>query len=196
MNIRKIREDLGRAKSSCQRRDFTRALGLLVSAFKELGSQNVPMDLRSDFRNALDDLCADPTFKKECPKPISYQPGKEKEIYAFLNKLYKHILGQEDKEDDEATLQRKLNLDHSIYEGKQLLSQGKVSEADAAFVKALTFVKNEYAAFAIIAKALLEAKECVRAFGHVRKGLKLRPDDKELQELAVQCQKMREEMTI
>ena len=41
MNARKVREDLGRAKACCARRDTERALFLTISALKELGGQIV-----------------------------------------------------------------------------------------------------------------------------------------------------------
>ena len=53
MNARKVREDLGRAKACCARRDTERALFLTISALKELGGQSAPLDLRGDFRAAV-----------------------------------------------------------------------------------------------------------------------------------------------
>ena len=63
MNTRKIREDLGRVKASCMRRDFERALFLTISALRELGGQTAPSDLRGDFRTAVSYLVADPEYK-------------------------------------------------------------------------------------------------------------------------------------
>ena len=191
MNARKIRENLGRAKASCQRRDFPRAVYLTIAAFKELGGQTAPTDLRGDFRNALTVLTSDPQYKKECGQPLSYQPGKERELLIFFIKLYKELRGQENQEDYETTLQRKLNLDRCIKEGKLLLSQGKASEADASFAEALKYYKHEFSVFSMMAKAMLEAGEYVRALGHVRKGLKERPEDAELLQLAEECLRLR-----
>lgn len=94
MNARKIRENLGRAKASCQRRDFPRAVYLTIAAFKELGGQTAPTDLRGDFRNALTVLTSDPQYKKECGQPLNYQPGKERELLIFFIKLYKELRGR------------------------------------------------------------------------------------------------------
>ena len=63
MNARKVREDLGRAKACCARRDTERALFLTISALKELGGQSAPLDLRGDFRAAVADLAVDPELK-------------------------------------------------------------------------------------------------------------------------------------
>lgn len=191
MNIRKIREDLGRARTCVQRRDYPRAVFLLTSALRELGGQAAPMDLRGDFRTTLADICADPVYKKEYSQAVAYQPGKERELLAFFNRFYKQIMGQEEQEDYEATLQRKLNLDRCISDGRRFLSERKIPEADACFTEAFKYYKNEFAAYSMVAKALLEAGEYVRALGHVRKGLGERPEDADLRRIAEECLRLR-----
>lgn len=191
MNIRKIREDLGRAKASCARRDLERSLYLTIAALRELGGQTVPTDLRGDFRTTLTALGADQDFKKEHPHPLSYQPGRERDLLQLFSALYKRIKGQEGQEDYETTLQRKLKLDHCLKTGRQLLAAGKASEADASFAEAVKYYKNEIAVFAMMARAMLDAGEYVRALGHVRKGLKECPDDANLIRLAEECLRLR-----
>lgn len=191
MNARKIREDLGKVRTCIQRRDYPRAIFLFCTALKELGGQAAPMDLRGDIRTALTDLCADPAYKKEYPQALVYQPGKERDLMVFFNKFYKQIMGTEEQEDYEATLQRKLNLDRCINDGKSFLGQGKPSEADNCFTEALKYYKNEIAAFAMMAKAMMDAGHYVRALGYVRKGLAEKADDAELARLAGECSRMR-----
>lgn len=191
MNIRKIREDLGRSKSSLQRRDFPRALFLFAGALKELGGQGAPTDLRGDIRTALADLCADPDYKKECSQPLSYQPGKERDLLLAINDIYKRIMGQEDAEDYESTLRRKLNLDRCFRDGRQFLAQNRPSDADDCFAELFSYYKNEFAVHGMIAKAMMEAGEYVRALGYLRNGLKERPDDAELRAMAEECLKLR-----
>lgn len=193
MNIRKIREDLGRAKTSCMRRDFPRALFLAITALKELGGMSAPADVRGDFREALTVLTSSPEFKKAYSRPVSYQPGAERALLGLFIGLYKEIKGQEDQEDYETTLQRKLNLDRLLKEGRFYLAQGKASEADASFAQALQYVKNETAVFALMAKAMMEAGEYVRALGHIRNGLKVKPQDAELFRLGEECKRLRAE---
>lgn len=191
MNVRKIREELGRSKNCLQRRDFHRALYLFCLALKELGPQGAPADLRGDIRAALTDICADPVYKNEYPAPLSYQPGKEKDLLVFFNNFYKALLGTESREDYETTLQRKLNLDRCINNGKAFLAQGKASEADDCFNEAFKYYKNEIAAYAIMARAMMDAKEYVRALGYARKGLQEKPDQPDLKKLAVECSRLR-----
>lgn len=191
MNPRKIREDLGKCRTCIQRRDYQRAIYLFCIALKDLGSQAAPSDLRGDIRTALADMCADPVYKKNYQQPLSYQPGKERDLLLFFNKFYKQLMGTEDKEDYEATLQRKLNLDRCISDGKSFINQGKPSEADNCFKEALKYYKNEIAAFAMMARAMMDAGHYVRALGYIRKGLTEKPEDADLKRLSDECNKLR-----
>lgn len=193
MNIRKIREDLGRARTCVQRRDYARAIYLFCISLKDLGGQQAPMALRGDFRTALADICADPVYKNEYSQPLSWQPGKEKELLQFFNKFYKQIMGTVEQEDYETTLQRKMNLDRCLNDGKTFIAQGKPSDADTCFSEAMKYYKNEIAAFTIMAKAMMEAKEYVRALGYLKKGLNEDPNNSELRKLADECAKLREQ---
>ncbi len=191
MNVRKIREDLGRVKTCIQRRDYPRAVFLLCSSLKELGGQTAPMDVRGDFRNAVADICADPLYSQDNPSAQTYQPGKERELLVFFNKFYKQLVGAETTEDYESTLARKLNLDRCLNNGKRFLAEGKPREADDCFAEAQKFYKNEIAAYAIMGRAMMEAGEYVRALGHLRKGLNERPQDQDLRRLAEECLRLR-----
>ena len=193
MNVRKIREDLGRARACLKRNEMPRALYLIVTAFKETGS-NPPMDLRGDFRETITALAKDEDFRREHPGPLAYQPGNEREICNLLIKIYKSAQGQEKPEDYETTLQRKLGLDHCLKEGRALLAQGKASEADAVFMDGLKNFRNEQAVFGLMAKAHMEAGEYVRALGYIKKGLSYVKDDPTLLELGQICLRKREEM--
>ena len=191
MNIRKIREDLGRAKASCARRDHMRALYLTITALKDLGGQPAPTDLRSDIRTTVGELVADPGLKDILPASLAYQPGNEKELLQLLSDTYKKFQDSAEEEDYESTLQRKLNIDRNIREGKKLLAEGRPSEADACFAEVMKYYKDEQAVFAMMATAMLNAGEYVRALGHVRNGLKEIPDNMELMRLANECIRLR-----
>lgn len=191
MNERKAREDLGKVKTCIQRRDFPRAIYLFCLALREAGNQAAPTTLRGDYRTALTDICADPVYKKYYNQPVQYQPGKERELLTFFNKLYNQIIGSEDKEDYETTLQRKLNLDRCISDGKAFLNQGKISEADACFIEGLKYYRNEIAAFGMMAKALMDVNQYVRAMGYLKKGLKEKPEDADLMRMLEECENMR-----
>lgn len=191
MNARKIREDLGKARTSIQRNDYPRALYLFCASLKDLGSQAAPMDLRSDIRTTLADICAFPAYKKAYQQPISYQPGREKEILAFFNKFYQQLTGEEDEENYNETLKRKLNLDRCLNDGKVFLTQGKAAEADQCFDEAFKYYKNEFAVYAMITRAMMDSGHYVRALGYARKGLKEKPDNQDLRALAEECAKKR-----
>lgn len=191
MNVRKIREDLGRARASCARRDHMRALYLTITALKDLGGQPAPTDLRSDIRTTVSELAADPGLKDILPATLAYQPGNEKELLQLFSDSYKNMQNSVEEEDYETTLQRKLNIDRNLREGKKLLSEGRASEADACFAEVMKHYKDEQAVFAMMATAMLNAGEYVRALGHVRNGLKEAPDNPELLRLANECIRLR-----
>ena len=192
MNARKIREDLGRAKACCSRHDSERALFLTISALKELGGQSAPLDLRGDFRTAFAELAADPDLKAAGVPALAYSPGAEKEVLQQLSQVYRTLKGQEKEEEYQSALQRKLSLDHSFSDGKKFLSAGKPTEADACFVEALKHYKDEKAIFGMMARAMMDAGEYVRAIGHARNGLKELPNDAELTRIIEECTRLRQ----
>lgn len=191
MNVRKIKEDLGRVRTCIQRRDFPRAVYLFCLSLKELGQQAAPTPIRGDIRSALTDICADPAYKKAHPQPLSYQPGKERDLLVFFNKFYKQIRSTVDEENYEETLQRKLNMDRCLSDGKAFLNQGKPSEADNSFTEALKYYRDELAVFGMMARAMMEAGQYARALGYVRKGLGEKADDPDLLRLSEECGRMR-----
>lgn len=192
MNARKIREDLGRAKACCSRHDSERALFLTISALKELGGQSAPLDLRGDFRTAFAELAADPDLKAAGVPALAYSPGAEKEVLQQLSLVYRTLKGQEKEEEYQSALQRKLSLDHSFSDGKKFLSAGKPTEADACFVEALKHYKDEKAIFGMMARAMMDAGEYVRAIGHARNGLKELANDAELTRIIEECTRLRQ----
>ncbi len=191
MNIRKIREDLGRAKASCMRRDLLRALYLTISALRELGGQTAPTDLRGDIRTTVNALASDPGLVDHLPPNVAYQPGNEKDLLQIFAKTYKEFKDHDEQEDYETTLQRKLNIDRWIKDGKKFLEEGRPSDADACFNEAMKFYKDEQAVFAVMTKAMMGAGEYVRAMGHARNGLKENTQDEELLRLIDECTRLR-----
>lgn len=192
MNARKVREGLGRVRTCIQRGEFPQALQLVCQGLRECGSQPAPMDLRGDFRTAIGDICSHPDYRKRNLKPVSYQAGKEKAILSYLQKLHELLTGQpEEEEEYDTALQRKLNLDRCINNGKAFVAQGKFTEADDCFNEALKYYKTEIAAFAIMARSMMDAGQFVRALGYVRKGLEIQPGNEDLRQLSVVCNQMR-----
>ena len=191
MNARKIREDLGRAKACCSRHDTERALFLTITALKELGGQSAPLDLRGDFRTAFAELAADPDLKAAGVPALAYASGTEKDVLQQLSQVYRTLTGHDKEEEYQTALQRKLNLDHCFSDGKKFLSAGKPTEADACFVEALRHYKDEKAIFGMMARAMMDAGEYVRAMGHARNGLKELPNDAELTRIIEECARLR-----
>jgi tetratricopeptide (TPR) repeat protein len=191
MNARNVREYLAKARTASKRGELARSLNFMVSAFKSLEGQSAPTDLRGDIRDALADLNADPDFKNAAGAPATYQPGQERALLNFFIRLSNSLLCLEAQEDHEAALKRKLNLDRCLKDGRKFLQEGRPAEADQCFMDAYKFYKNEFVFFTLIARALMEAGEYVRALGHVRQGLKINPDDEGLSGLAEECARLR-----
>jgi tetratricopeptide (TPR) repeat protein len=161
----------------------------MISALKALEGQTAPSDLRGDIREALNELSTQPNFKDN-PLP-TYQAGQERALLNALIRLSNAMLGVEEQEEYEVALQRKLNLDRAIKDGKRFLEEGKISEADEYFTQAWKFYKNETGLFAFLARMLMDAGEYVRALGHIRQGLRGRPGDAALTDLAEECARKR-----
>ena len=192
MNISHIRLTLGRVKTSCARRDPERALDLALSALEALDGQTPPTDLRGDIRTAVTTLATDPDVKAHAPEPLAYQPGDEQALARRLRAVRDAIKAAKEREDYEATLQRKLQLGRCFKDGKAFLAEGKPSEADACFAEALRFYRDETAIFGMMAKAMMEAGEYVRALGHIRAGLKAAPGNAALSQMAEECARLRQ----
>ncbi|MCR4666192.1 MAG: tetratricopeptide repeat protein [Desulfovibrio sp.] len=191
MNIRKIREDLGRVRTSCQRRDVPHGLYLLISSLKELGGQKPTTDLRADFREAVNMIASDPEFKAVCAQPLIYKPGSERELLGMLIQVYQTMVGKKNTETYEEASARKLRIDHSLRDGKKFLSHGRVQDAETCFAEAIKNYKDENALFLLIARAYIEVKEVNRAIGYLREGLKKAPQDPALRSLADECLRMK-----
>lgn len=193
MNTRKIREDIGRVKTSCQRRDLPTALLLLIGCIKELGGMRVPTDFRTDFREALNAITADPQFKELTPQPVPYKAGAEREILTILVQTYQKLVGKKNEESFEEAAERKLRIDVALRNAKTYLTRGQSAEADRAFTEAVKNYRDENALFLVIARTYMEFKEYGRALGYIREGLKRAPQEQSLQDLAETCMQLRAE---
>ena len=195
MNIRQIRENLGRVKTSFQRNEILRALLFFITGLKELGGNAPPSDLRGDIREAMQLLMRDEKVKALLPAPnFGYNPGQEKAILELFTKIHEQLQELSTHEDHKDALERKIKLDRAFLLGKRHLEQGRVSEADASFVEALQYYKDEHHIFYMIALALVELKEVVRAGPYLKKGLEALPDNAELLALVERARVIRQEM--
>ncbi len=194
MDVRKIKEDLGRSKATFLKGETLRSLGFAVAALKNIVKAGVPLstELRGLVREASQLLQRDEEVKKRLKAPLIYQPGQEKQLLFVLADIYKELLAQEGREDRQAALARKQLLDKALLTGQKLLAQGKISEADAAFQEALGYYKDEHRVFQLMARLLLEAKQPVRAMGYIKRGLEVEPTNETLAEYSATARKMRE----
>jgi len=195
MNIRQIRENLGRVRTSFQRNDMLRALSCFIAGLQALGGSAPPTDIRGDIRESLQFLVRDQQVKALLPDgQCSYTPGQEKELLALFTKIHDQLKEAAETEGRESALARKIKLDQAYNAGKKLLEQGKVSEADASFSEAVLAYKDEHRLFYMIAGLLVDANEVVRAGPYLKKGLEALPGDPALMELLERARLLRQAM--
>ena len=195
MNIRQIRENFGRARTSFQRNEMVRALHCFVSGLQELGGSAPPTDIRGDIRETLQLLVRDEQVRAFLPGgQCAYTPGREKELLAFFTKIHDQIKEDAETEDHEVALARKIKLDQAYNAGKKFLEQGRVSEADASFAEAVFAYRDEHRLFCMIAGLLVDAREVVRAGPYLKKGLEVLPGDPELMKLLERARALRQAM--
>jgi predicted Zn-dependent protease len=195
MNIRQIRENLGRVRTSFQRNDMVRALSCFVAGLRGLGGSSPSTDIRGDIREALQLLVRDEQVKTLLPGgQCNYTPGQEKELLALFAAIHDQLKETAETESHETALTRKIKLDQAYNAGKKLLEQGKVSEADASFAEAVLAYKDEHRLFYMIAGLLVDAKEVVRAGPYLKKGLEALPGDPDLMELLERARVLRQAM--
>lgn len=197
MTPREIRENLGRVKAYYLRNESQRALASTITALRgicTMGAGPLPMDLRSVLREAVQLLAKDKSITVHIKAPLIYQPGQEKTILAQLTLAYKALQEAAALEDHEATLTRKLQLDHAYNEGIKLLAQHKTSEADASFATALKSYKDEHRIFVLIGKALMDAGEIRRALPYLKKAVEVLPEDEEVRAMLAECARLRDSL--
>lgn len=179
MDMRKIRENLGRIKVYYLKGETLRALGAAIMALKDVvrAGGTPPVDVRGPLREGVQLLARDKDVKRLAQGPFMYQPGQERALLLTLASLYKQLEEEAGHESREAAFARKQQLDQALGVGQRLLAQAKVSEADAAFQEALTHYRDEHRVFQLIGKSLLDAGQPRRALSYLKKAVEAEPDN-------------------
>lgn len=193
MDIREIREQLGRVKPYYLKNEMLRAVGSAVLGVKGVVQMGTPptTEVRSLIREGMQLLSRDETIRETLKTPLNYQAGQERSLLAQLASLYKQLLEEQNREDRDVAFARKQKLDQALNLGMRFLSQNQISEADAQFAEAVAQYKDEHTMFRLIAKALMEAGEYKRAMPYLKKGLEALPTDQELLDLFEQIKEKR-----
>lgn len=194
MNIKEIRDYLGRVKLYYQRNDTVRALGAAVAALKGLGAGQAPLDVRTLLRDATQLLGRDQKIRVHLKGPLAYQPGEEAVLLRQLMQAYSVLHAEGAKEDRETALARKIRLDQALNQGMRELEMGRASEADACFAEAVNNYKDEHHMLYLIGKALMEAGEVRRALPYLKRGATAAPNREDMKALFEECQSLREEL--
>lgn len=192
MDIRKIRENLGRIKIYYLKGETLKALGFAVTGLKALGGATPPREVKGAIREGVQLLSRDEEIKARLKTPLFYQPGQERTLLAVLSKLHQEMSAASHSEDHDTALNRKRRLDQNLNLGKKLLEQGKAPEADAAFQEALKFLKDEIRAYQMIGKILVEGGQPRRAWPYLKKAVDLEPQNEAAKELFAAAARARE----
>ena len=192
MDMRQVREHLGRVKPYYLKNETLRALHSLITGLKGalLLPGGMPTPVRGSVREAVQLMARDEMIKKRLPTQLMYQSGQERQLLAVLIKTYKEIETELNTENYDTTSQRKQQLDAMLNQGLRSLEAGRVPEADEYFHQAITYYRDEHRLFFFIAKSLIEADAPKRAVPFLRKGLEVAPDDTEMAELLERASQM------
>jgi len=192
MDIRKIRENMGRVKVYYLKGKTQLALGFAVKGLKELGSATPPTEVKSAIREAIQYLSGDESLANLIKIPLTYQPGQENQLLAILSKAYIQMEVAAKTEEHAQALVRKQKIDQNLVLGKKLLEQGKVSDADACFNEAVNNYRNEHRLFQMIGKSLLEANQPQRAYPYLKRAVELEPENRNALNMLDQAASARE----
>lgn len=193
MNLKEVRDYLGRVKLYYQRNDTVRALGAAVAGLKSLGSGGqVPLDVRTLLREAAQLLGRDQRIRDCLKGPLTYQPGEEAALFKQLAQVYALMRADGATEARADALARKIKLDQAYNQGLKHLEQGRVSEADASFAEAVTHYRDEHRLLFLIGQALMGAGEVRRALPYFKRGALAEPQNTEVAAAFAECQKLRD----
>lgn len=194
MELREIKEQLGRVRLYYLRNDIARALGSAVLGVKGIVQSGVApsTEIKGHVREAIQLLSRDDQIKSLLTAPLGYQAGQERALLAQLANLYKALLEEQEREDRVVAFARKQKIDQALNLGMRLLTQGQISEADAQFAEAVSVYRDEHTVFRTISKALLDSGEVRRAIPYIKKGMEVLPADPEMTRLFEQAKQMRD----
>ncbi|MDR2726919.1 MAG: hypothetical protein LBC10_02880 [Deltaproteobacteria bacterium] len=182
MDIRQIRENLGRVKPYYLKNETLRALAALINGLKGALTLpgGLPTDVRAPLREAVQLMTRDELVKKHTEVRLAYQQGEERQLLTALVALHHNIETELNSENDATAIARKQRLDQALNQGLRSLEAGRVSEADEYFQQAVANYRDEHRLFFYIGKSLLEADAAKRSVPYLRKGVETNPDDNEM----------------
>lgn len=195
MDLRKVRENLGRVKVYHLKGETLRELGSAVVALKEVVRAGGPpsTEIRALLREAIQFLARNDDLRRHVKVPLIYQPGQERQMLLVLAKAFREMEAEAGREDHDSALARKRQLDQALLAGQKFLAQGKASEADEAFQTALTHYRNEHRVFQLIGRWLLDAGQPRRAVSYLKKAAELEPENDAVREMYAAALRAREE---
>lgn len=179
---------LSRAKASYQKGDTLRPIVSVIEAVKLLATKKIhSMDrarIDTMLRENIQNLSRIEGVKRFATKPLVYQKGKEKLLFAQLVPIAKKIKEERDRETLEAMRQRKYKIDRLLLSGRKFLEHKKVSDAQQVFREAVGLYEDEDAMFLMMADAMIGAGFPRESLEYLRRALEIDPDDRRTCEIA------------
>lgn len=186
-----ITEHLARAKAAYQKGSTIRPILSVIEAVKLLATTKVhSMDrgrIDTLLRENIANLNKIEDVKKYADKPIVFQKGKEKQLFAQLVPLVKKIKEERDRETFEAMRERKYKIDRLLISGKKYLEHKKISDAQESFREAAELYEDEDAMFLMIAEAMIAAGFPRESMEYLRRALEIDHDDRRACEAVVKA---------
>ena len=134
-----IKENIARAKSYGQRKDYMRCLHALSLSLDELASSQVFGREKFEIGILIDEvfrqLMAMEELKRVLPRGMKYVKGQEKKLAAMLMKIHDTIKNALEKAAVEKVRKQKNQIDKFVLAGQKFLMEKNVKEAKKYFRK-------------------------------------------------------------
>ncbi|MFW5499750.1 MULTISPECIES: tetratricopeptide repeat protein [unclassified Maridesulfovibrio] len=134
-----IKENIARAKSYGQRKDYMRCLHALSLSLDELASSQVFGREKFEIGILIDEvfrqLLAMEELKRVLPRGLKYVKGQEKKLAAMLMKIHDTIKNALEKAAVEKVRKQKNQIDKFVLAGQKFLMEKNVKEAKKYFRK-------------------------------------------------------------
>ncbi|NDV22807.1 M48 family metallopeptidase [Desulfovibrio sp. JC022] len=134
-----IKENIARAKSYGQRKDYMRCLHALSLSLDELASSQVFGREKFEIGILIDEvfrqLMAMEELKRVLPRGLKYVKGQEKKLAALLMKIHDTIKNALEKAAVEKVRKQKNQIDKFVLAGQKFLMEKNVKEAKKYFRK-------------------------------------------------------------
>jgi len=182
-----VEQNLNRCRAALRKNEVLAGLSALVAGVKVMMQHKIHSVDMQRIGNMLRENLATLNRLGEVntihPSPLTWSAGQEKELLMAVLPLLKTLRDEREKEDFEATRERRLKIDRALINGSNALEHGKIAEAQELFREAVSVHVDEDALFMLIAERLQGAGYYSESFEHLRKAFEVDPNSRRASEL-------------